>query len=384
MSKILLVDSNFSSLPLYRALEKYATEIHVVGANSNDCLAKLSKHFHHIDYSDVKKISQLIKSNDYDYIVPGSTDRSYTSCSLVNTGRYFGIDTPQNEEIINNKFKFKEHAISIGLTVPPLYHIDHILDYPIIVKPVDSFSGKGITVINKESRDNLNDAIATACMASKTGNYFIEKFVSGTLHSYSAFYENGNIKCDFLVEEFCSKSPFAVDISRIKPHKGVDVINKLRVEIENLCNSLSLSNGLIHTQFILTNSNEAFIIEITRRCPGDLYSLLIEYSTGVDYADLYVRPFLGLEIPKVNKKLKKFIIRHTITQKIESTFASLTFKPELNIKNYISLATIGDTIKVAPLSRVGILFAECKSNNESDKLIQNALANQIAKINSKI
>ena len=40
MAKVLLVDTNFSSRPIFAELERLGHEVHVVGANPVDALAK--------------------------------------------------------------------------------------------------------------------------------------------------------------------------------------------------------------------------------------------------------------------------------------------------------------------------------------------------------
>ena len=53
----------------------------------------------------------------------------------------------------------------------------------------------------------------------------------------------------------------------------------LKEKVELISERLSLVDGLLHVQFIL-DSGRYWFVEMTRRCPGDLYSLLIEMSTG--------------------------------------------------------------------------------------------------------
>jgi hypothetical protein len=45
MAKVLLVDTNFSSLPIYHALVALGHDVHVVGNNPVDCLAKISPNY---------------------------------------------------------------------------------------------------------------------------------------------------------------------------------------------------------------------------------------------------------------------------------------------------------------------------------------------------
>ena len=52
MTRVLLVDTNFSSIPIYQSLIEGGHEVYVAGKNPNDALAKISKNYAEIDYSN--------------------------------------------------------------------------------------------------------------------------------------------------------------------------------------------------------------------------------------------------------------------------------------------------------------------------------------------
>ena len=148
MAKVLLVDTNFSSAPIYSVLQDLGHDVHVVGSNPIDALAKSANNFWNIDYSDTTALYDLIERENFDYLVPGCTDRSYKSCAFVNRGRFPGIETPAIADEIHNKERFRTIAEKLNLPIPETQNINNNrLDYPVIIKPVDSFSGRGITVI---------------------------------------------------------------------------------------------------------------------------------------------------------------------------------------------------------------------------------------------
>ena len=60
MLKVLLVDPNFSSMPIYNELVKAGHEVHVVGSNTQAPLAKICQHHWKIDYSDVTALRDLL------------------------------------------------------------------------------------------------------------------------------------------------------------------------------------------------------------------------------------------------------------------------------------------------------------------------------------
>ena len=133
-------------------------------------------------------------------------------------------------------------------------------------------------------------AYNTAQNASPSSTALIETFEAGDLYSCSAFIEKQRLTVAFYVREGSSANPFAVDTSYVTDDLPARCTIILEESLEKICSALQLKDGLLHTQFILAGERP-FIVEVSRRCPGDLYSLLIEYSTGFQYAAKYASYF---------------------------------------------------------------------------------------------
>ena len=100
MQKALLVDTNFSSAPIYNYLVHCGFEVFVVGGNPNDFLAKSVDKYIELDYSNVDRIWEIIEKMNIDYIVPGCNDLSYQVCAALNSkGNYYGIDTDRKSVV---------------------------------------------------------------------------------------------------------------------------------------------------------------------------------------------------------------------------------------------------------------------------------------------
>ena len=382
MAKVLLVDTNFSSAPIYSELVRLGHETHVVGKNPNDCLAKGCPHYWSVDYADTDTLGRLIDAEGFDYLVPGCTDRSYTSCAELARGRFPGIPALDVDQAINNKARFRALSQQIGLPVPQAQNPDSgHLRWPLVVKPVDAFSGKGITVLPQEDPAALALAIDKARATSATGEALVEDFVAGQLHSHSAFIRRGKVFDDFIVEESCTANPFVVDTSYVKRDLPADTLATLRKAIESLANVLGLGDGLVHTQFILSG-REVSLIEITRRCPGDLYSQLIELTTGYPYVSNYVRPFLGLEPIQPKESTYVPIMRHTVSVAAPQNFGHLHYKRPFHTLRWVPLSLVGDALKPSPASRIGILFALARSAPELAELVEITLKRELYDVDS--
>lgn len=392
MKNVLLVDTNFSSNPIYEYLVKNKYKVFIIGGRKDDFMAKSCVNYIHADYSDEICLGKIIKEYKIDYIVPGSNDLSYEICSRFSEEN-FAINIDNTSIIIQlfNKKIFRDFSEKNNIPVPKTYSKEYIkkekLKNQIIVKPVDSFSGKGITLIKSSERDEeLESAIQIAEENSRNKQYIIEEFVTGQLYSHSAFIEKKKIINDFFVKEYASVNPFVVDTSFVCFDFDNTIANQIRGNIEKIADMLNLSDGLVHTQFILNQDNfKYWLIEITRRCPGDLYSKLIEYSTGFPYSEKYTSYFLKNKTSEKNdlfsKESRNFIIRHTITQENSGIFKSILFNKNLSLMEYISIASNGEFLQPSPKGRVGIFFIQCIQKNELQEITEEFMQRKIYKIN---
>lgn len=391
MAKVLLVDTNFSSRPIFDAIEQLGHEVHVVGGNPVDCLAKTGARYWHLNYADTDALQELVTRERFDYLVPGCTDQSYTSCAVISKGRFPGISSLAIDEALNQKDRFRALAQKLNLPVPKVQWQDRnseagvsfpdagALHWPLVVKPVDGFSGKGVAILFQGDAHMLRQSMETARTISARGHCLIEDYIQGQLHSHSAFLQNRRVVHDVFVEESGTANHFVVDTSRVLPNVPTSLRHQLRRAIETLANALELTDGLIHTQFIL-NGTQPWLIEMTRRCPGDLYSQLVELSGGVDYVQRYVRPFLGLQIESPQDLPYVPIMRHTLTVPAAQSFSHLHFFQAIQVERWVSLSLTGDRLQPSPASRIGILFARATDEMQLQRLYEATLHRRLYEV----
>lgn len=377
MDKVLLLDTNVASAPLHRYLTGAGFEVHVVGRNPDDFLAKSAANYVNLDYSDVDATLALAERMGVRFIVPGCNDLSYQTCAEISAKRSFpGIDPPDVVRTLMNKRDFRRYAALHDLPAPrEIAQGETVAGRPVIVKPVDAYSGRGVTALKSPSLDQIQAATDLAKRYSASGDCLIEEFIEGQLYSHTAFLGEAGVVADFIVEEHGSINPFTVDTSCLIYDFAPALLSKIRVAIEQIAADLNLRAGLIHTQFI-SDGGSVWIVEITRRCPGDLYSLLISLSTGFNYAENYVRPFVGLPFSGVAQH-RKAIMRHTISLREETTYGALQFHRPIGVEKFVSLATAGDRIGPSPFGRIGILFARVDTQPELEALMRTTLCGDL-------
>jgi biotin carboxylase len=380
VAKVLLVDTNFSSGPILNMLRNAGHTVMFAGGNPRDFLAKATPGYEQLDYSNAGALADLCTRLGIEYLVPGCNDRSYYSCAEVAESLHFpGIDSLYATETINHKQKFRSFAQGEGLSVPRVFSADEKPACKVIVKPVDAYSGRGIAVVPSGDALLLEQAVKAAQAESRSGDCLVEEFVEGQLYSHSAFVVNGRVVQDFVVIEHGSANPFVVDTSHIAVDFPDDIHRRIRREIEHLAQSLRLCDGLVHTQFLLKDE-KFWLVEITRRCPGDLYSQLIELSTGFPYVASYAKGFLGQRAAPGPAK-QQFILRHTVTLPHEGLLQHLHFKHPLQMERWVPIASTGDLLAPSPVGRIALLFARCTNAAELQALANLALKRQLYTFN---
>lgn len=383
MSKknVLLVDTNLSSLPIYEYLEASGYEVYIIGGEPCDTLAKTAKNYIQGDYSSLEVLLNAIDECSIDFLVPGCNDLSYRMCVSANEalGRpFWGLESLECTDSLNKKDLFRKTASEVGLSIPELMaQPQAAVSESIIIKPVDSYSGKGVSVLEDANLDDIQSAVFAAERYSSSGKVVMERFVRGQLYSHSAIFHDGSIFADFIVEEHGTVNPFVVDSSLLKYDFSPDLLSKLRDEVTLLCQFLGVTDGLMHTQFISDGRN-FWLIEVTKRCPGDLYSQLIELSTGFAYARAYTMPFIAESVIDLAPPVKQLpIIRRTITTDIESTFFNLSVPPPAVVERFYPLSLSGDHLLPSPRSRVGISFLSFQEKEQQQSYFNDLVEKSI-------
>ena len=68
MDRVVLLDTNVASAPIHRYLVGAGFEVHVVGRNPGDFLAKAAGHYVNLDYSDADATLALVERLGADYL----------------------------------------------------------------------------------------------------------------------------------------------------------------------------------------------------------------------------------------------------------------------------------------------------------------------------
>jgi hypothetical protein len=357
--KVLLLDAAFSAVPIHEYLTDIGCDVWTMGNRAEDPLAlAYGENWICGNYGDANLVQSCVKEHGFEVVIPGCTDVSMASFVKLKRQGSYRLSRETND-ILNNKTLFRRLCLDLDIPAPRAVDIRRLPESgKFICKPADSFSGRGVTIFDAADAKAVAAAVELATSHSPRAEVICENFIEGELHSYTAFLRAGAVERAFIVREGSRYNPFAVDTSHLCDDYDSRKLLVLRTAIEAISAHLDLCDGLLHTQFI--DSDEGIsIIEMTRRCPGDLYARLIEYSTGHHYAGEFASYFLGRRVEPLPSR-RRYVLRHTIKQMGKEKFFGLDVNLP-DIFKIVPVARNGDSLDPKIATRVGLAFAEASN-----------------------
>jgi len=134
---------------------------------------------------------------------------------------------------------------------------------------------------------------------------------------------------------------------------------KLQDDVEKISELLSLVDGMFHLQVII-RKNVPYIIDVTRRIPGDFYPYLMEYCDQVEYSKAVLSCYIGIPLKNelVSTKQQNFVIRHCVMCNKNGIFKEIQINELLknNIIYRLDLIKKNIEIKDYKVTQVSIIF----------------------------
>jgi len=340
MKKILIISgAGTSEIPLIQSAKKLGFYIITTGTNKDAIGHTMSDQYIYGDYSNKQEMLHIVDKYQIDYILSGCNDFALLSASYIHDKRKIGVfDSLETSQTLHHKDRFRNfchlHHIGAPLAITlskeefTLQHFSlskHIqkLHFPLIVKPIDLASGVGIKKV--EDLADLQKAIDNAFRVSRESYIVIEEYIYGEHYSASLLIQNGKIIFQFFAQEYFNQGEFSVAGAFSTTALSSDTQQHLLKDIQRLIDKLNLQDGLLHIQFIVKESRP-YILEISRRSPGDLYLLLVNHSVSIDYAELIIKSHCGMKITLPQHIKPKPIVRECITAPKAGNTYTLTLK----------------------------------------------------------
>ena len=300
--KALVIAGGLPQIELIRQLKQRGIEALLADGSASAIARPFADKFFHVNVFDIEAVKKIAVDESVDFLITVCADQVLLVVAKVSEMLglpcYIDYETCQN---VSDKIRMKRIFKQVGVPTTDYVEIDHLdmdaisrLEYPLVVKPVDAYSSKGVR--KAENADELKRYYEEAQKIGRSGSVIVEEFFAGEEISVDAFVVNGKAKVLNVTnsEKVKDKDRFVIFRGRY-PVKASATVFK---QIEEICQKIADGFGLVNSPMLvqlLHDGDKVLVLEFCARTGGNMKYLLIKYASGVDVIGATIDITLGQE-----------------------------------------------------------------------------------------
>ena len=344
-----------------------------------------------LDVRDREAILEAIRDKHFDIITTDQSDISVETVAFLAKAK--GVKGNSEESILrfSNKYKSRQYAESLRISIPKYCEVDTVsaiekfitrIGLPLILKPCDSQSSKGIHLIDRNTtKKDLKKYLRDALQYSFSKKCVLEQFVSGYEITVEGFCVAGKHKTLAISKKKHFKTGIASSLTY--PAKIPKLLEERIIQTnDKFVDNSGIDFAPTHAEYIVDEENDQFyLIEIACRGGGTLISSdIIKWVSGFDVYQSLLRCLEGkmVSINEYNKLQRSAILYFfDFGQGIIKCIKGL--EEAKRIEGVLVLDfdyKIGDTLKSCQddRSRQGFVIVFADNDNELQRRLQRILS----------
>ena len=298
--KALVVAGGIPQAELIKQLKIRGISTVLADGSPNAVARPFADRFCQVDIFDIPSVREIAKKERVDFILTVCADQVLLVVAevseMLSLPCYIDFNTAQN---VSNKIKMKQLLKAIGIPTTDYVETTRLdpaaissLRYPLVVKPVDAYSSKGVR--RADNFEELERYYEDARRISRSGGVIVEEFFRGDEISVDAFVVGGKAKILSVTnsEKVKSDDRFVIFRGRYPVKASAAVLKKIEDIAQKIADGFALVNSPLLIQ-LLHNGDDVSVLEFCARTGGNMKWLLIKYSCGVDVIKATVDITLG-------------------------------------------------------------------------------------------
>lgn len=315
--KALVLCGGIPQIELLKQLKDRGIYTILADMNKNVTAREYADKFYPVSVLDVEAIEKVAILEKVDMIITVCADQVLLVCAEIserlNLPCYLDFETAKN---VSDKELMKKIFAQNGIPSSQYIILEDFdkekitqMKYPLIIKPVDSYSSRGVKKVSDLSE--LKDAFVKAKKISRSNKVIIEEYVQGVELSIDAYVENGiaHILCVSQLDKIPDANSFVINRLTYPARVNGTIQHRIEKVVQNIVGAFKLTDTPLLVQLIYNEDNEISVLEFCARTGGGDKFRLIKNVTGFDVIKAVIDLTLG-EKPYVPDAINntKFII----------------------------------------------------------------------------
>lgn len=291
--KLLMLGANPETANIVKVAQGLGVYTIVTDYNPDAPAKKVADKSYNIDAMDVKALYNMALEEKVDGVLVGVADPLiapyWKLCEKLNLPCYA---TKESVYAFTNKKHFKEICAKYGIEGVPEYSIDQLdkVVFPVIVKPADSNSGKGITLCR--TREELEKDIERAKNESKTNTVLLERYMETSDVSIYYTIVDGKPYLSSLSDRYTLRNDTKstpICLGDIFPSKYYEeFIKNEHPKYCKMIEELGIKNGVLYVSAFYENGH-FYVYDPGFRLQGGGFHLVLRAVNGFDQREMLVK-----------------------------------------------------------------------------------------------
>ena len=297
--KLLIMGANPETIPLVQLANEMGIKTLVTSNRPGDPAKRVAWKACDVDGLDVPGLIALAREEQVDGVLVGVADILVPAyCKVCDALGLYCYATQEIVNVFSYKDVFKATCERYGVHGVPEYYLDadlrredlDKLRYPVMVKPVDSYSGMGMTVCERE--EEIPAAVEKALAASRSKRFIVERYMRcddmGLYYTFKDGYASASCIYDrYTTDEQPGLS--RVCLGGTYPSKHIDeYYERMHENALRLFKGIGIKNGVLMLSAFYEDG-EAYVYDTGFRLQGEAPHLLMKAAHGFDQREMLIR-----------------------------------------------------------------------------------------------
>ncbi len=318
--KALVVAGGMPQITLINQLKERGVETILVDGSPTPVALPYPDKFYNVNIFDIEAVKLIAVGEKVDFLITVCADQVLLVVAQISEelGLPWYIDY-KTAKLVSDKELMKKTFVQNDIPTSQYVVMDEFdieetrrLHYPLIVKPVDAYSSKGVKKVLNE--DELKVAFEEARNISRSKNAIVEEFFEGEEISVDLFIEDGKAHVLLISnsDKIKDADHFAIFRGRCPVHASDDLKAEVARVSQRIADAFGIKNAPMLVQ-MLTDGKRVTVLEFCARTGGAMKWLLIRHASGVDVIKGVIDLTMGIKPEiKVRKPETKYIVNDFI------------------------------------------------------------------------
>ncbi len=296
--KLLIMGANPETIPLVECANEMGIKTLVTSNCHTDAAKQYAWRSFDVDGMDVAEVITLARNENVDGILVGVADVLVPAyCKVCDALGFHCYASQEIVDIFSYKDVFKVTCERYGIHGIPEYYLDTKMrecdiakiEYPVMVKPVDSCSGKGMTVCYEEK--DLEPAIDKALAESRVKRFIVEKYMQCEDMGMYYTFKDGVCSASCIYDRYTTSEQ--TGLSRVclggtYPSKHIEeYFERMHGNACRMFHDIGIRNGVLMLSAFYENG-EFYVYDTGFRLQGEAPHLLMNAVHGFDQRKMLI------------------------------------------------------------------------------------------------